>query len=114
MLFPESDFGKRSEARNRLLADLLTRTKYMEKAGTGIKRVKDACAENGNKCVFDFNDAFWVTIHSNIDDTLNDTLDDTLNDTLNDREKDILNLIINNKYITQIEIAEQCRVSIDA
>jgi len=39
LLFPESDFGKRSEARNRLLVDLLARTDFMEKAGTGIKRV---------------------------------------------------------------------------
>lgn len=40
LLFPETDFGKRSEARNRLLVDLLARTDFMEKAGTGIKRVK--------------------------------------------------------------------------
>jgi ATP-dependent DNA helicase RecG len=39
LLFPESDFGKRSEARNRLLVDLLARTDFMEKAGTGVKRV---------------------------------------------------------------------------
>jgi len=39
LLFPETDFGKRSEARNRLLVDLLARTDFMEKAGTGVKRV---------------------------------------------------------------------------
>ncbi len=43
LLFPQRDFGKRSEARNRLLADLLSRTDFMEKAGTGIQRVKTAC-----------------------------------------------------------------------
>lgn len=32
LLFPESEFGKRSEARNRLLVDLLVRTDFMEKA----------------------------------------------------------------------------------
>ena len=66
LLFPESDFGKRSEARNRLLVDLLARTDFMEKAGTGIKRVTDACIDNGNKCTFNFSDAFWVTIKSNV------------------------------------------------
>lgn len=39
LLFPKSEFGKKSEARNRLLVDLLARTDFMEKAGTGIKRV---------------------------------------------------------------------------
>jgi ATP-dependent DNA helicase RecG len=38
----------------------------MEKAGTGIKRVTDACNANGNKCTFNFSDAFWVTIKSNV------------------------------------------------
>lgn len=66
LLFPESDFGSRSEARNRLLVDLLARTNFMEKAGTGVKRVRDACAENGNRVEFRFTDAFWITIHSNL------------------------------------------------
>ena len=69
LLFPESDFGKRSEARNRLLVDLLARTDFMEKAGTGVKRVRDACAGNGNNVEFRFTDAFWITIHSNQKDT---------------------------------------------
>ena len=64
-MFSKKDFGNRSEVRNRLLADLLTRTIYMEKAGTGIKRVKDACKINNNKVEVDFTDAFWVKIISN-------------------------------------------------
>jgi hypothetical protein len=36
LLFPKDEFGKKSEARNRLLVDLLARTNFMEKAGTGI------------------------------------------------------------------------------
>ena len=40
LLFPESDFGKRSEARNRLLVDLLARTDFMEKAGSRAKKIK--------------------------------------------------------------------------
>jgi len=65
LLFPKKDFGNRSEVRNRLLADLLSRTIYMEKAGTGIKRVKNACKANNNTVNFDFTDAFWVKIYSN-------------------------------------------------
>ena len=36
----------------------LARTDYMEKAGTGIKRVTDACVENGNEVNFEFSDSF--------------------------------------------------------
>lgn len=67
LLFPKKDFGKRSEVRNRLLADLLIRTEFMEKAGTGIQRITNACKVNGNNCIFDFTDAFWITIESNKD-----------------------------------------------
>jgi ATP-dependent DNA helicase RecG len=65
LLFPKNEFGKRSEARNRLLVDLLVRTDFMEKAGTGIQRIKDACKANNNTCDFNFSDAFWLTMHSN-------------------------------------------------
>lgn len=73
LLFPKSEFGKKSEARNRLMVDLLARTDFMEKAGTGITRVTNACIDNGNKVSFDFSDSFWVTIHSNENVTENVT-----------------------------------------
>lgn len=72
LLFPEKDFGSRSEARNRLLVDLLVHTDFMEKAGTGIKRVTDACNVNGNECNFSFSDAFWVKMKSNVSDKLSE------------------------------------------
>ena len=67
LLFPEKDFGKKSEARNRLLVDLLARTEFMEKAGTGIRRMRDACKNNGNKILFDFSDSYWTIIKTNGD-----------------------------------------------
>jgi ATP-dependent DNA helicase RecG len=102
LLFPKKDFGKRSEARNRLLADLLSRTEYMEKAGTGIQRVKDACSSNGNKILFDFTDSFWVTIETNENVTENVT---------ENREQSILNLIFTNKYITTTKLAQMLNVN---
>jgi len=66
LLFDEKDFGKKSEQRNRLIADLLSKTNYMEKVGTGINRIKNACKENGNKFEFDFKgEDFFVAIYSN-------------------------------------------------
>ncbi|MCK5025965.1 MAG: putative DNA binding domain-containing protein [Nanoarchaeota archaeon] len=46
--FPKEDFGKLSWPRNRLLADLISKTYLMEKVGTGIKRIKSLCAKNNN------------------------------------------------------------------
>ena len=105
LLFPEKDFGKRSEVRNRLLADLLTRTIYMEKAGTGIKRVNDTCKKNKNKVVFDFTDAFWITIYSN--EKLNNVVDNVVDKNL----IEVLNLIKDNNKISATQIAKKCNVS---
>ena len=107
LLFPQSEFGKKSEARNRLLVDLLARTDFMEKADTGIKRVTNACIENGNKVDFEFSDSFWVTIYSNKSTV---TANDTDNDTDN-RLNRIISLISENKYITTRELAHKCSVS---
>ena len=41
LLFPKDEFWIRSEPRNKLLVDLLARTDFMEKAGTGIKRIME-------------------------------------------------------------------------
>ena len=101
LLFPESDFGKRSEARNRLLADLLSRTDFMEKAGTGVKRVSDACTENGNKVEFRFTDAFWITLHSN----------DKVTDKVTDNQNLILHYIIERTEISTRDLAEKVGIS---
>jgi len=43
-----ADLGKRSVRRNRLLADLLFRARYVERVGSGIPRMRRALEENGN------------------------------------------------------------------
>lgn len=45
----KEEFGKVSKPRNTLLADLLSRTYFMEKVGTGIKRIQEECKRNNNK-----------------------------------------------------------------
>jgi ATP-dependent DNA helicase RecG len=46
--FPREQFGNWSWPRNRLLADLLSKTIFMEKVGTGIRRIRKFCLENNN------------------------------------------------------------------
>ncbi len=116
LLFPKSEFGKKSEARNRLLVDLLARTNFMEKAGTGIKRVSNACAVNGNKLKFDFSDSFWITIYSNeksnnVTDNVTDDVTDNVTDDVTDREQIIFDKIKQDNKVTTTQLANQLNVS---
>ena len=45
---PRKDLGTRSVRRNPLIADLLHRIDYIEKAGTGINRMREAAREHGS------------------------------------------------------------------
>jgi ATP-dependent DNA helicase RecG len=110
LLFPEFDFGKRSEARNRLLVDLLARTNFMEKAGTGIKRVKDACSENGNKVAFRFTDAFWITMYSNENVTEN-VIENVTENVIENRHTLILSQLKLNNKITIDQLAVTFKIN---
>ena len=111
LLFPEEEFGKKSESRNRLLADLLSRTEYMEKAGTGIKRIRDACEQNGNKVIFSFSDSFWVEIESNNQADVPENVTGNVTGNVTDRQNTILLMIAENKFISVREIAEKLNFS---
>ena len=104
-MFPEIEFGKKSEARNRLLADLLSRTQYMEKAGTGIKRVTNACKSNENQVSFNFSDSFWVTIRSN------EKVVEKVVENITDNQKTIVELIKGNQHISARELAIEVGIS---
>lgn len=43
-----ADLGKRSVRRNRLIADLLHRSKYIERVGSGFDRMRHSLSENNN------------------------------------------------------------------
>jgi predicted HTH transcriptional regulator len=69
-------------------------------AEQGIKNLSDACVENGNMLNFNFSDAFWVKIDSNV-----------TNSATNNRLDIILEFIKNDNTITTEEIAEKMDVS---
>jgi len=108
LLFPEADFGKRSEPRNRLMADLLSRTDYMEKAGTGIKRIMEACEKNGNRVEFSFSDAFTIEMSSN--DTGDNVTDNVPENVPENRASRILDIIKLNSEVTIGELANMLEV----
>ena len=59
-LKPE-EFGKKSVPRNQVIAEMMLRLKYIEKMGTGIKRMQDLCQATGNpEPEFEFRGFFTV------------------------------------------------------
>jgi ATP-dependent DNA helicase RecG len=57
------DLGKKSLARNPIIADVLSRTPYMEKLGTGINRIADALTDAKlNKAIYQSSGFFTVTL----------------------------------------------------
>jgi ATP-dependent DNA helicase RecG len=105
-----------SKTRNKLIAKAFKEVGLIERYGTGIKRIIDICANYGTipPKIEELPKGFRVTLFKEkLNDTLNDPINDTLNDTLNDRTNAILNYIKENKNITQDEIAEKCKVSVE-
>lgn len=105
---------------NKLIAQVLYQTSYLEKWGTGAGRIVQICreqnlpepewkAENGMVSI--------VFSRPKDDDTANDTVNDTVNDTANDTanvnaiQNEIIEAIKFNNHITYDEIADALKVS---
>ncbi len=97
----DNEFGVRSILRNPLIADLLQRANYIEKAGTGIQRIKDAVTALGKGTVeFKYNENWFDVIFSRICE------EGSVKSSVK-----ILELIHHNSSITTIEMAEQLNLS---
>lgn len=100
------DLGKRSVRRNRLIADLLHRSGFVERVGSGFSRMKMALAENNNpplevSVTNFFNIRFYKRIE-NIDLAL-----------LSSRQIKIYRLLCDNERMSRKEIANRLDVSED-
>ena len=61
-----SDLGRKSIRRNALIADLLHRITFIEKAGTGIKRMRDEAHDQSCPApIFEDNGFFTAIFHPN-------------------------------------------------
>lgn len=103
------NFGKRSIARNPVIADLLRRTHYIEKAGTGIGRMKELMKKAGLKePQFKYDNFFEVNfLRPSYYDKDYGTYDlSKKKEKLNNTQEKILELIQKDASITQKEMAE--------
>lgn len=116
----KENFGKRSVARNPIIADLLRRTHYIEKAGTGIGRMKELMRNAGLKePEFKYDEFFEVTFlrpsyydkNYGTYDLANKKEPNNYENQLSDVQKKIINIVIENPTITQLDIAEKLKMS---
>jgi len=63
LLFPIEELGKRSAQRNPILVDLVHRLGLIEKAGSGIKRMKKMMDEEGLEMEFEVGTYFSTIFH---------------------------------------------------
>jgi ATP-dependent DNA helicase RecG len=100
------DLGKRSVRRNRLIADLLQRSGFVERVGSGFSRMKIALAENNNPplevCVTNF---FNIRFYKRLE-KVNPAL-------LSPRQVKIYRLLCDNEKMSKKEIVNRLDVSED-
>src|SRR3989344_272616 len=88
----KNNFGKKGVRRNPLIADLLYRLRYVEKAGTGINRIKKSLKEAGLPAPkIEFNGFFTITFFP--PEPINEPLNGPLTEPLNGPLTEIINLI---------------------
>lgn len=127
--FKKQDLGKKSNPRNILLFGLLQRMDLVEKAGTGIKRIRD---EMKNYKLpnpkIDVNGDWFNIIFKRPQDSYEDRifgkklkekkwserLGEKLGERLGENEGKILDLIYKNKFITTKELSDKIGISTTA
>lgn len=110
----KESFGHKSVTRNPLIADLLHRIGYIEKIGTGIKRIKDAIAETSN-CSVEFKiDEHWFSTIFYRNKAQKSNVTNNVTNNVTDKQPrlvQILNAISSNPKITTNELAQNFAVS---
>ncbi|MCK4763310.1 MAG: putative DNA binding domain-containing protein, partial [Candidatus Aminicenantes bacterium] len=116
--FPMSEFGKLSWPRNRLLADLLSKTIFMEKVGTGIKRMEKLCMENSNAFEIRLLQTHFIiemespprwSSAAGIKDGIKGGIKDGIK--LKKNQREILRWVLKERHITQEALVEKVGIS---
>jgi len=123
--FPQKALGKGvSIRRNELIADLFARLHKVERAGTGIQRMRRALAKAGlREPDFEVNGFFRTVFHRSPEFSMVamsseekgwEKLGEELGDRLGETEKQILRLIARDKHVTIKVLAEKLDISTTA
>ena len=100
------EFGRKSRTRNSLIANLLLRTGYVEKLGTGINRIKHALRKAGlPEPLFRYNSSFLTELYDKT------SLNEKVTDRVTENQRKILDNIAGNKLITARELSKIVNIS---
>ena len=109
----KKDFGKKGVRRNPLIADLLQRIGYVEKAGTGILRMKKAMKDMGLKePQIDITGFFTITFYPYR--KVGEKYPEKYPEKINKTQEEILSIIKSNPLISRQEIASKLGLSLEA
>ena len=123
--FPREEFGKWSWPRNRLLADLLSKTIFMEKVGTGIRRIRKFCLENNNDIDIKPGDTYFSVemkspkeveiteqnVGVNVGDNVGVKVGENVEVKLSKNQNLILQLLLENKELSIERLAERVGIT---
>jgi len=116
-VFPQhrkKEFGKISVRRNEHIADLFFRMDKVERAGTGIRRMKEAMAAAELPPPKIRQTGFYTIVFKRPAGIGGDRLVEKLADRLAESQKTILKLIKENPYISKKELSEAIGISTTA
>jgi len=114
------EFGTVSRPRNQIIAELLSKTIYVEKLGTGINRIKNAMKEAGLPAPeFKYSFSFFTTLfditggEGKIEGGQIGGLESGQigGHILTERQKEIIAIIKNNPRITRIELSQKLKIN---
>ncbi|MCK5319785.1 transcriptional regulator, partial [Candidatus Parcubacteria bacterium] len=116
------DFGKKCVRRNPLIADLLHRTGYVEKAGTGMFRMEEAMKERGLSMPKIEITSFFTIIFKPVKKKVGEKRGEKWGEKwgkkwgekLSENQEEIISLINSDKSISIIEIAKKTRLGTTA
>ena len=104
------DFGIVSRLRNSLIANMLSRTIYVEKLGTGITRIRKTMRESGlSEPEFNYNHSFFATLYDKTNLTLSRSGGVT---TVAERREWIVNYLVKNGNISTKQYVKAVKVSL--
>ena len=123
--FPREQFGNWSWPRNRLLADLLSKTIFMEKVGTGIRRIRKFCLENNNAIDIKPGDTYFSVemkspkvveitsqdVGENVGVNVGENVGENLGVKLSKNQNLILQLLLENKELSIEKLAESVGIT---
>ena len=113
LLFDRKELGKVSIPRNSILFDLFHRLNMIEKAGSGIGRIRKFVNERGLKVKFEVSEFFRVTFERSQISIGKATPQATPQAELTDLERKILREIKINPKISRKELSEKLRIGED-